>query len=178
MWVTYANVFVRSTESGCSMWGHGTSLVWKVTWCQWAAPGWNCLLPPTAESSPSTGPTACEHTRGCKWSDVVAVHVFSFTTEGAVCLLVSQLSSCLPLSLSHDRRDKCLQGIANATISGMTSHTTCMYFSNMFVFAPAWHNISSNSTLCYVTRVVHTVKGKTLGGWANGHTCTQTQYNV
>lgn len=119
----------RSMESGCSMWGRGTNQVWKVTWCQWAAPGWNCLLPPTAESSPSTGPTACEHTHGCKWSDIVAVHFFSCATEEVVCLLVSQLSSCLPLPLSHYRSDKCLQGIANATISGMTSHTTCMYFA-------------------------------------------------
>lgn len=30
--------------------------------------------------------------------------------------------------------DRCLQGLANATISGMTSHTTCMYFVIFIVF--------------------------------------------
>ena len=54
------------------------------------------------------------------------------------------------LFLSHYiSGDKCLQGLANATVSGMTSHTTCKYFVIFTVFF-CFHTDSPSLLLCCV----------------------------
>lgn len=145
--------------SGCSMWGRGTSPAWRATWCRWTAPGWNCQLPRTAESSPSTGLTACKDTAASKWShDRIAMSHFLSHTNDKSCLLQFTARSVhlkvdadsLFFFLSHYRtEDKCLQGVANATMSGMTSHATCMYLQIFTAFF-CLHPDSPSLSLCCV----------------------------
>lgn len=109
----------RSTGSGCSTWARGTSRAWRATWWRWAAPGLTCLPPPTAESSACTGPTACKHASRTTVTYSRTPYVFlPFTCNSA--------------SFGFRGKEKCLQGMANATISGMTSHTTCTCSGKVF----------------------------------------------
>lgn len=52
----------------------------------------------------------------------------------AVCRLLQLRASVFLVVPHHRKEDKCLQGIANATITGTTSHTTCTYLERFTVF--------------------------------------------
>lgn len=147
MWMFCLCVYGRSMGSGCSMWGRGTRKAWRATWCRWTAPGWNCQPPQTAESLASTGPTACKDSADCKWADtwcyIDYLHFLSHTNkEFVLCWVIYLMSKewfgllLSSLVLLHWRgEDKCLQGLANATVTGMTSHTTCMYWNYSLSFS-------------------------------------------
>lgn len=82
MWVSCVDVSPwcfcgRSMGSGCFTWGRGISLTWRTTCSRWTAPGWTCQLPQTAESWPSTGPTACKDTA----DNNVMIHLLSLTKD-------------------------------------------------------------------------------------------------
>lgn len=130
-----SSMCVRSMESGCLVWAPGTNLTWKKTWWRSTPPGLNSHLHPTVESWPSTGPTVCK--KHCKSSLKCYINASS--------IIAARLQECIygadadhyffifsPLCRNDD---KCLQGIANGTISGMTTHTTCRYLEIFSVFS-------------------------------------------